>query len=61
MRTDCAPTAEYYRDVFERAEGEAPARPAGEWLADYARKSTILRAALDWASRQTAMHRSEWR
>src|SRR5260370_23358525 len=25
--------AEYYRNLFERAEGEAPARPAGEWLA----------------------------
>jgi predicted ATPase len=33
--------AEYYRYLFERAEGEAPARPADEWLADYARKSTI--------------------
>ncbi len=41
--------AEYYRDVFERAEGEAPARPAGEWLADYAAEIDNLRAALDWA------------
>ncbi len=41
--------AEYYRDLFERAEGEAPARPAGEWLADYAREIDNLRAALDWA------------
>jgi predicted ATPase len=41
--------AEYYRDVFERAEGEAAARPAAEWLADYAREIDNLRAALDWA------------
>jgi predicted ATPase len=27
--------AEYYRNLFERAEGEAAARPADEWLADY--------------------------
>jgi predicted ATPase len=38
-----------YRNLFERAEGEAPARPAGEWLADYAREIDNLRAALDWA------------
>ena len=41
-----------YRDLFERAEGEAPARPAGEWLADYAREIDNLRAALDWAFSQ---------
>jgi predicted ATPase/DNA-binding winged helix-turn-helix (wHTH) protein len=41
--------AEYYRNLFERAEGEAAARPAGEWLADYAREIDNLRAALDWA------------
>ena len=41
--------AEYYRDLFERAEGEAGARPTGEWLADYAREIDNLRAALDWA------------
>src|SRR5260370_16072689 len=41
--------AEYYRDVFERAEGEAPARPADEWLAEYAPEIDNLRAALDWA------------
>ena len=41
--------AAYYRDLFERAEGEAPARPTGEWLADYAREIDNLRAALDWA------------
>ena len=41
--------AEYYRNLFERAEGEAAARPADEWLADYAREIDNLRAALDWA------------
>jgi predicted ATPase len=41
--------AEYYRDLFERAEGEAAARPTDEWLADYARQIDNLRAALDWA------------
>jgi predicted ATPase len=41
--------AEYYRDVFERAEDEATVRPTGEWLADYAREIDNLRAALDWA------------
>jgi predicted ATPase/DNA-binding winged helix-turn-helix (wHTH) protein len=40
---------EHYRDVFERAEAEATARPAGEWLADYACEIDNLRAALDWA------------
>jgi predicted ATPase/DNA-binding winged helix-turn-helix (wHTH) protein len=41
--------AEYYRNLFERAEGEASARSTGEWLADYAREIDNLRAALDWA------------
>jgi predicted ATPase/DNA-binding winged helix-turn-helix (wHTH) protein len=41
--------AEYYRNLFERAEGEAAARPADEWLADYAREIDNLRAVLDWA------------
>jgi predicted ATPase len=40
--------AEYYSNLFERAEGEAAARPADEWLADYAREIDNLRAALDW-------------
>src|SRR5690348_10128024 len=30
--------AEYYRDVFERAEGEAGAPSTSEWLADHARE-----------------------
>jgi predicted ATPase len=41
--------AKYYRQLFERAEGETPARPVGEWLADYAPEIDNLRAALDWA------------
>src|SRR6516225_7329391 len=41
--------AEYYGDVFERAETEVLARPASEWLADYAREIDNLRSALDWA------------
>jgi len=41
--------AEYHRDVFERAEGEAGARSTSEWLADHAREIDNLRAALDWA------------
>jgi predicted ATPase/DNA-binding winged helix-turn-helix (wHTH) protein len=41
--------AEHYRDLFERAEREVPARSAGEWLADYAREIDNLRVALDWA------------
>jgi predicted ATPase/DNA-binding winged helix-turn-helix (wHTH) protein len=41
--------ARYYRNLFERAEGEAAARPTREWLADYAGELDNLRAALDWA------------
>jgi predicted ATPase len=41
--------AEYYRDLFERAERELPARAAGEWLMDYAGELDNLRAALEWA------------
>jgi predicted ATPase/DNA-binding winged helix-turn-helix (wHTH) protein len=41
--------AEYYRDLFERAEREVSARPPGEWLADYAQEIDNLRAALNWA------------
>jgi predicted ATPase len=41
--------AEYCRNLFERAEGEAAARPVDEWLAEYARDLDNLRAALDWA------------
>jgi predicted ATPase/DNA-binding winged helix-turn-helix (wHTH) protein len=41
--------AEYYRDVFERAEAEWEARPTAEWLAEYGWLISNLRAALDWA------------
>jgi predicted ATPase len=42
--------AEYYRDLFERAEIEAETRPTADWLADHGRQIDNLRAALDWAS-----------
>ncbi len=41
--------AEYYRDLFERAESEAAAPPPNGWLADYAQEIGNLRAALDWS------------
>jgi len=41
--------AEYFQDVFERAEAEWETRPAAEWLADYGPQIDNLRAALDWA------------
>ena len=41
--------AEYYRDLFERAETETEVRPAAEWLADYGRQIDNSRTALDWA------------
>jgi predicted ATPase len=41
--------AEYYRDLFERAEAEWETRPTAEWLADYGRQIDNSRAALDWA------------
>ena len=41
--------AEYYRDVFERAEAEWNTRPTAEWLADYGPRIDNLRVALDWA------------
>jgi predicted ATPase/DNA-binding winged helix-turn-helix (wHTH) protein len=41
--------AEYFRDVFERAETEWETRPAAEWLTTYGRKIDNVRAALDWA------------
>ena len=41
--------AEQCRRLFERAEGEALARPAAEWLAEYAAEIGNLRTALDWA------------
>jgi predicted ATPase/DNA-binding winged helix-turn-helix (wHTH) protein len=41
--------AEYYRDLFERAEAEQEARPTAEWLGEYGWQIDNLRAALDWA------------
>jgi predicted ATPase len=41
--------AEYYGDVFERAESEWETRPTAEWLNDHGRQIDNLRAALDWA------------
>ena len=41
--------AAYYRDLFERAEREVPARSPGDWQADYAPEIDNLRAALNWA------------
>ena len=40
--------AEYCRQLFARAEVEAPARATGDWLADYGQEIDNLRAALDW-------------
>ena len=42
--------AEYYRDLFELAEGEWETRPTAEWMADYGHQIDNVRAALDWAS-----------
>jgi predicted ATPase/DNA-binding winged helix-turn-helix (wHTH) protein len=41
--------AQYYRDLFERAETKWETRPTAEWLGDYGRQIDNLRAALDWA------------
>ena len=41
--------AEYYCDLFQRAEAELGTRPISEWLADYSPRLDNLRAALDWA------------
>jgi predicted ATPase/DNA-binding winged helix-turn-helix (wHTH) protein len=41
--------AEYFRQLFARAEDEAPARATGDWLAGYAPEIDNLRVALDWA------------
>jgi predicted ATPase/DNA-binding winged helix-turn-helix (wHTH) protein len=41
--------AQYYLTLLKRAEAEAPARPAAEWLVDYAIEIDNVRAALDWA------------
>ncbi len=41
--------ASYYKGLFEQAEAEWEARPAAEWLDDYAAHIDNLRAALDWS------------
>jgi predicted ATPase len=41
--------AEYYRDLFEQADGDWGRWPAAEWLDDHGRHIDNLRAALDWA------------
>ncbi|MBR0727661.1 winged helix-turn-helix domain-containing protein [Bradyrhizobium japonicum] len=41
--------AEYYRDLFERAEAELEMRPTVDWMGDYGRHIDNLRAALGWA------------
>jgi predicted ATPase len=41
--------ADYYCDLFERAEAEWETRPTAEWLAEYRHQLENLRAALDWA------------
>jgi predicted ATPase/DNA-binding winged helix-turn-helix (wHTH) protein len=41
--------ADYYRDLFERAEIELETLPAPAWLARYGRQIGQVRAALDWA------------
>jgi predicted ATPase len=43
------PRAEYYRDLFERAEAASEMRSAAEWLAEYGPEIDNLRAGLDWA------------
>jgi predicted ATPase/DNA-binding SARP family transcriptional activator len=41
--------AEYFRDLFERAETELDTRSTDEWLAVYGRQIDNVRTALDWA------------
>jgi predicted ATPase/DNA-binding winged helix-turn-helix (wHTH) protein len=41
--------AEYFRDLFDRAETEFETRPNAEWLPAYRPHIDDLRAALDWA------------
>ena len=41
--------AEYYHQLFERAEAASEMRPAAEWLAEYGPEIDNLRAGLDWA------------
>jgi len=41
--------AEYFRDLFERAEAELETRPIAEWLGAYRPHIDDVRLALDWA------------
>jgi len=41
--------AEYFRDLFERANNESETRATAEWLAVYALETDNVRAALNWA------------
>jgi predicted ATPase/DNA-binding winged helix-turn-helix (wHTH) protein len=41
--------AEFYLDLFNRAEAEYQTRPTAEWLFDYGPEIDHLRSALDWA------------
>ena len=41
--------AEYFRDLFERAEAELETRPTADWLPAYQPHIDDLRMALDWA------------
>jgi predicted ATPase len=41
--------AEYYRDLFERAEVEWTKRRGAEWQVDYGHKIDDVRSALNWA------------
>jgi predicted ATPase/DNA-binding winged helix-turn-helix (wHTH) protein len=47
--------AEYYRDLFERAERELETMPAPAWLARYGHQIGEVRAALDWAFSPTGV------
>ena len=41
--------AQYFRDLFERAEREQETRPTTEWLNTYGRQIDNVRIALEWA------------
>jgi predicted ATPase len=41
--------AEYYCDLFNRAQDDWKTRPTAEWLADFERQTDDVRVALDWA------------
>jgi len=45
--------AEYYRDLFQRADAEFETRPTAEWRAAYQPHIDDVRLALDWAFSQS--------